>query len=198
MFYFVYQGTGSNFQSQTNPKPVVQVGASGSSGSVEITDMLFSTRGPTPGAIVVEWNVKGTSPASAGMWDSHIRIGSGTKASAFKYAPIANCFLFISAQGTNMGSAQCPAQGETSQANCIGAFLGLHLTPSSSAYIEGMWVWNGKPFFFRKQCYNKMLIFFFFKVTTTSMVTMVKCQSSAAVVFYLSRPDPLGCLVPVC
>ncbi|GJJ08010.1 hypothetical protein Clacol_002217 [Clathrus columnatus] len=119
----VIMGSGSNFQSQTNPRPVVQIGAPGSSGSVEITDMIFSTRGPTPGAIIVEWNVKGTSPASAGMWDSHIRIGS--------------------AQGTNMGSAQCPAQGETSQSNCIGAFLGLHLTASSSAYIESLWVWNG-------------------------------------------------------
>lgn len=118
----VIMGTGSNFQSQSNPLPVVRVGAPGSSGSVEITDIIFSTRGPTPGAILVEWNVKGTSPASAGMWDSHIRIGS--------------------AQGTDMGAAQCPTSGEN-QANCMGAFMALHLTSSSSAYIEGMWAWLG-------------------------------------------------------
>lgn len=77
VYTICWPGTGSNFQSQANPLPVVRVGQSGSSGSVEITDIIFSTRGPTPGAIIVEWNVKGTSPASAGMWDSHIRIGSG-------------------------------------------------------------------------------------------------------------------------
>ncbi|GJJ08001.1 hypothetical protein Clacol_002208 [Clathrus columnatus] len=119
----VLMGTGSNFQSQTSPRPVVQVGASGSSGSVEISDIIFSTRGPTPGAIVVEWNVKGTSPASAAAWDTHIRLGS--------------------AAGTNLGSAECPAQGSANPDNCFAAFLGLHLTADSSAYIEAMWVWLG-------------------------------------------------------
>ncbi|KAF8582440.1 glycoside hydrolase family 55 protein [Ramaria rubella] len=118
----VILGTGSNFQSQTSPQPVVRVGAAGSTGTMEITDMLFSTRGPTPGAILVEWNVKGSSAAAAGAWDTHIRIGS--------------------AQGTNLGAAQCVKQ-VASGTNCFGAFMAVHLTPASSAYIEGMWVWNG-------------------------------------------------------
>jgi glucan 1,3-beta-glucosidase len=76
-------GSGANFQSQTSPKPVVQVGASGSSGTMEITDMIFSTKGPAAGAIVVEWNVKGSSAAAAGMWDTHIRLGSGEHTDLF-------------------------------------------------------------------------------------------------------------------
>ena len=75
--HVLWSGTGSQFQSQTSPKPVVQVGAPGSTGTMEITDIIFSTRGPAPGAIVVEWNVKGSSPAAAGTWDTHIRLGSG-------------------------------------------------------------------------------------------------------------------------
>lgn len=74
--------------------PVVSVGATGSQGVVEITDIIFSTVGPgmssclslmliesdcdfhaAAGAIVVEWNVQQPSGNSggAGMWDSHIR-----------------------------------------------------------------------------------------------------------------------------
>lgn len=87
-------GSGSSFNDQTNPKVVVQVGASGSSGTVEITDILFKTKGPglyffryigdsnstswnlAAGAIVVEWNVQQGAQGTAGMWDSHIIIVS--------------------------------------------------------------------------------------------------------------------------
>jgi len=70
----------------------------------------------------LEWNVKGSSAAAAGAWDTHIRIGS--------------------ADGTNLGSAQCVALVDHGT-NCFGTFMAVHLTSSSSAYIEGMWVWNG-------------------------------------------------------
>jgi hypothetical protein len=73
----VISGKGSTIQDMNNPKPVVQGGAPGSSGLVEITDISFSTIGPAGGAIVVEWNVKQTAQGRAGMWDSHIRLGGG-------------------------------------------------------------------------------------------------------------------------
>ncbi|KAF9567581.1 exo-beta-1,3-glucanase [Agrocybe pediades] len=115
----VIAGKGSAFADQNNPQPVVRVGDSGSSGIMEITDMIFTTMGPAGGAIVVEWNIKQSSTGAAGMWDSHIRIGG--------------------AAGTNLEPGQCP-QGSTSS-NCLAAFLALHLTPSSTAYLEGTWVW---------------------------------------------------------
>ena len=64
----VIAGKGTAFQDQANPKPVVKVGSVGSSGPVEITDMIFSTIGPAQGAIVVEWNVRESSQGSAGLW----------------------------------------------------------------------------------------------------------------------------------
>lgn len=42
----VIAGKGAAFQDVTKPQVVVQVGASGSSGLVEITDIIFSTIGP--------------------------------------------------------------------------------------------------------------------------------------------------------
>ncbi|KAH7091009.1 hypothetical protein BKA62DRAFT_676926 [Auriculariales sp. MPI-PUGE-AT-0066] len=50
-------GAGSYFGDAAKPKVVVRVGAQGSTGIVEISDILFQTAGPAPGAIVVEWNV---------------------------------------------------------------------------------------------------------------------------------------------
>lgn len=118
----VILGGGSNFQSQTNPRAVVQAGSAGSQGVLEISDIVFSTAGPTPGAIVLEWNVHDPSgqQGAAGLWDSHIRLGG--------------------AAGTNLEDSACPAGSVN--ANCQAAFLGIHLTSGSSAYFEGTWVWT--------------------------------------------------------
>ena len=71
----VLAGKGPNFQNQNEPKVVFRVGEEGSTGITEITDVVFTTVGPTAGAIVVEWNVREPDDAQAGtgMWDSHIR-----------------------------------------------------------------------------------------------------------------------------
>ncbi|KZP28414.1 glycoside hydrolase family 55 protein [Athelia psychrophila] len=116
----VISGSGSAFSDMTKPTVVVQAGASGDSGTLEISDIIFSTVGPTPGAIILEWNVAGATQGSAGMWDSHIRLGG--------------------AAGTNLQAPAC-ISGTTS-ASCQSAFLNIHLTPKSSAYFEGTWVWN--------------------------------------------------------
>jgi len=116
----VIAGQGSAFQDESNPQPVIKVGSVGSSGPVEITDMIFSTIGPAAGAIIVEWNVHESTQGSAGMWDSHIRLG-GTA-------------------GTNVGVTGCTRSAGPSL-DCAAAFLGLYLTPQSSAYLEGTWVW---------------------------------------------------------
>ncbi|KAJ7303604.1 exo-beta-1,3-glucanase, partial [Mycena albidolilacea] len=117
----VIAGKGSTFQDMNNPNPVVQVGAPGSSGLVEITDIIFSTIGPAGGAIVVEWNVKQTTQGGAGMWDSHIRLGG--------------------AAGTNLQASDCPSNGNGGVTACLAAFASLHLTSKSTAYLEGTWVW---------------------------------------------------------
>ncbi|KAJ7077180.1 pectin lyase fold/virulence factor [Mycena belliarum] len=117
----VIAGRGAAFQNMNSPQVVVQVGAPGSSGVVEISDIMFSTIGPAGGAIVVEWNVKQTTQGGAGMWDSHIRLG-GTA-------------------GTNLQGSNCPSSGSGGTTNCLAAYMALHLTASSTAYLEGTWVW---------------------------------------------------------
>ncbi|KAF9531445.1 exo-beta-1,3-glucanase [Crepidotus variabilis] len=116
-------GKGANFQDQNNPRVVFKVGDSGSQGVTEISDFVFSTIGPAAGAIVVEWNVKDPAgvQGGAGMWDSHIRLGG--------------------ASGTQLEGNKCPKSGAGGYDNCFAAFMGLHLTASATAYIEGAWVW---------------------------------------------------------
>lgn len=43
----VILGGGSNFQSQADPRVVVQAGSAGSQGILEISDIIFSTAGPS-------------------------------------------------------------------------------------------------------------------------------------------------------
>ncbi|KZT64335.1 glycoside hydrolase family 55 protein [Daedalea quercina L-15889] len=115
----VIMGGGPAFADVRNPKVMVRAGEPGSRGILEISDVVFATRGPAPGAIVLEWNIHSDVQGGAGMWDSHIR-----------YAVPA---------GTNLELAQCPLQPKSDQ--CYAAFLAMHLTPQSSAYLEGTWVW---------------------------------------------------------
>lgn len=116
---------GSNFQDENNPIPAVQVGQKGESGSVELSDLIITTKGPAPGVILMQWNVAAASQGSAGMWDVHIRIGG--------------------AAGTGLQSDTCPKtpdQVTTPKAECIAAFLLLHITEKASAYIENSWMWT--------------------------------------------------------
>ncbi len=42
----VLMGSGSQFTDYNNPRPVIRTGDTGSSGILEISDIIFSTRGP--------------------------------------------------------------------------------------------------------------------------------------------------------
>ena len=116
--------SGTAFSSQASPAPVFQVGQAGSTGSVEMSDLVFETKGPAPGAIMVEWNVASTTQGSSGMWDVHMRIG-GTA-------------------GTNLQSNTCaknPNSTHAANPACEGAFLLLHVTQKASIYLENNWFW---------------------------------------------------------
>ncbi|KAG8220629.1 pectin lyase fold/virulence factor [Butyriboletus roseoflavus] len=110
------------FQSQRHPRPVIRAGSIGSQGTMEISDLLLTTAGPAPGAILIEWNVHepADKQGAAGLWDTHIRLGG--------------------AVGSDLQYAQCPSSSVNS--SCQAAFLGVHLTRHSSAYFEGTWVWT--------------------------------------------------------
>ena len=116
--------SGTAFQNQVSPAPVFQVGQSGDTGAVEMSDLIFETKGPAPGAIMIEWNVAETSQGASGMWDVHMRIGGS--------------------DGTNLQSNTC-AKNPNVTANynptCEGAFLLLHVTTKATIYLENNWFW---------------------------------------------------------
>lgn len=66
---------GSYFQDMNNPKPMVRVGKEGEKGTVEISDMLFTSVGKLPGLILMEWNVAAEKQGSVAMFDAHFRVG---------------------------------------------------------------------------------------------------------------------------
>ncbi|KAK6335750.1 hypothetical protein TWF730_003128 [Orbilia blumenaviensis] len=114
--------TGPNFQDMKKPYVAVRVGQVGDVGDVEITDIMFTTRGPTAGAVLVEWNVKAATQGSAGMWDCVIRIGG--------------------AHGTNLQAGNCPKLTTSVNNNCIAASLLLRVTNQANGYFENVWGWT--------------------------------------------------------
>ena len=61
-------GTGEKFEDLSHPRPVVRVGVPGNQGVAEIQSILFTVRGPTAGAVLLEWNVHESFQGSAGLW----------------------------------------------------------------------------------------------------------------------------------
>ncbi|KAE8355097.1 pectate lyase superfamily protein-domain-containing protein [Aspergillus coremiiformis] len=116
---------GKKFADEQNPIPMLQVGQVGETGSVEISDLAIQTKGPAPGAILMQWNVAEASQGSVGMWDVHFRIGGSA--------------------GTQLQSDKCAkTPKETTKPNpeCIASFMLLHITEKASAYIENSWFWT--------------------------------------------------------
>ncbi|KAK0630933.1 pectate lyase superfamily protein-domain-containing protein [Bombardia bombarda] len=120
----ILAGGDDTFKDQSNPKPVFQIGEPGDKGTVEMSDLVFGTAGPQPGAIMVEWNLAGEEQGSAAMWDVHTRIGG--------YA------------GTQLQLDKCaknPNVTNTISEDCFGAFMMFHLAPTGSVYLENTWFW---------------------------------------------------------
>jgi glucan 1,3-beta-glucosidase len=120
----IMAGGDKNFKDQANPKPVWQVGEAGDVGNVEIQDLIFETLGPQPGAILMEFNVAGETPGSAGLFDVHFRLGGSA--------------------GTQLQSDTCkktPDVKTEPNPECMGAFMLFHMTKESSCYLENTWFW---------------------------------------------------------
>ncbi|KAL2132211.1 hypothetical protein VTI74DRAFT_4067 [Chaetomium olivicolor] len=124
----VLLSSGSFFASASNPKPVVQVGTPGSTGRIEWSNTILSTRGSQPGAILLEYNLASPASNPSGLWDVHTRIGGFA--------------------GSDLQLAQCAKTPNTTtteenlKTECVAAFMAVHLTPSAAAvYMENCWVW---------------------------------------------------------
>lgn len=129
---------GSNFYNPSAPTTMFNVGNPGDVGVAQISDMIFTVADvlqgcklvgfnldtlfsisyfPTDRISQVQVNIAGSKPGDVGFFNSHFRIGgaAGSKVET-------NC-------------AGTPDQ-------CRAAWGLLHLTSSSSAYIENMWGWT--------------------------------------------------------
>jgi hypothetical protein len=114
----VIPGAGDAFKDASNPKPVVQVGQANDVGVIEIQNIRFSVSEILPGATILEINAAGTNPGDVALWNTIVTVG-GTAETSIKD----NC----SNQDTS---------------TCMAAFMMMHLTKSSSAYIENFWGWT--------------------------------------------------------
>ncbi|KAK8098917.1 LysM domain-containing protein [Apiospora kogelbergensis] len=114
-------GVGDKFADELAPRAVVQVGRPGDVGTIEIQDLLFTVRGATAGAVIVEWNAREKTQGSVGLWDTHIRVGG--------------------AVGSDLQSENCPKLTGSVNPECKAASMMMHLTPQSSAYMENAWMW---------------------------------------------------------
>ena len=110
-------GNGDFFKDEANPKPVVSVGRGGDVGVAQIQDMRFTVSDVLPGAIVIQFNMAGNAPGDVALWNSLITVG-----------------------GTRGASSLTNSCGDASN-ECKGAFIGMHFTKSSSAYVENVWNW---------------------------------------------------------
>ncbi|KAK4208040.1 pectate lyase superfamily protein-domain-containing protein [Rhypophila decipiens] len=120
----IMAGGDKTFKDQNDPQPVFQVGEPGDKGSVEMSDLIFATKGPQPGAIMMEWNLAGESQGAAALWDVHTRIGGAT--------------------GTELQLEKCaknPNATNPVPEDCFGSFMMLHVKPTGSVYLENTWFW---------------------------------------------------------
>lgn len=111
-------GIGGYFGDRNNPKPIIMIGNPGQIGLAQIQDMRFSVADIAPGAIILQVNMAGSLPGDVGLWNTHILVG-GT----------ADTNVNVACNGSNT-------------ATCLAAFAMLHLTSSSSCYIDNMWGWT--------------------------------------------------------
>jgi glucan 1,3-beta-glucosidase len=116
--FSAFMATGSTWSDINKPVPVIQIGRPGESGRVEWSDMIVQTRGPTPGAKLIEYNLN--TVRGSGVWDVHTRVG-GSK-------------------GTQLQIADCPAKSVNP--TCMAAHTNVHVTKSAKgAYFENNWFW---------------------------------------------------------
>ncbi|KAI9306356.1 1,3-beta glucanase [Cunninghamella echinulata] len=136
----VLMAKGQAFQDVNKPTPMIQVGKEGDEGVVEISDMIFSSHGSQPGAVLMEWNLRGDpkQPGSSGIWDAHFRVG-GTAGSQLQYS---HCPSPVKGNAKKKTYYRIAKQDTKTIGSCEAAHTLLRLTKSSSAYLENVWAWT--------------------------------------------------------
>ncbi|KAL9042378.1 MAG: hypothetical protein Q9214_003796 [Letrouitia sp. 1 TL-2023] len=107
----------SKFLTPNAPTAMVKLGSPGDVGVGQIIDMLFTVSDVLPGCKLLEVNMAGNQPGDVGIWNSHFRVGG--------------------AAGSKVKTA-C----STTPDQCMAAWGMIHLTNTSSAYVENIWGWT--------------------------------------------------------
>lgn len=136
-----------NYDMTSEPIPMLRVGNDGDVGLVEMQDLLFTTIGPTQGAILVEWNIRADSQGSAALWGKESNKTNNKlelPSTALTNGHQIDCHARIGgAIGTRLDATYCPAfTGGAAHTDCMAASLMMHLTVNSSGYFENMWLWT--------------------------------------------------------
>lgn len=129
----VIMANGIAFNDVNKPTPVFRIGNPGDLGMVEISELMFQTKGQQLGAILMEWNSRDPvkSQGVNGMWDVHFRVG-GSK-------------------GTDLNPKECIKQADQDRDRdilvvpnpaCYAAFMLLRIGKTASVYIENTWAWT--------------------------------------------------------
>ncbi|KAH0283605.1 hypothetical protein M436DRAFT_80126 [Aureobasidium namibiae CBS 147.97] len=113
----VISATGGRFYNPNSPTNAVQIGNAGDVGVAHVVDMMFSVADVLQGCKILEVNMAGSQPGDVGLWNTHIRVG-----------------------GAAGSKVQDNCNG--SPYSCKAAWGMVHLTSTSSAYIENMWGWT--------------------------------------------------------
>ncbi|KAF2140154.1 glycoside hydrolase family 55 protein [Aplosporella prunicola CBS 121167] len=108
---------GTNFADASRPRALVKVGNAGDKGVAQISNMMFTVADILPGCKLLEVNMAGINPGDVGIWNTHFRVGGAVGSR-------------VRSECLNVAAA------------CKAAWGLLHLTSTSSAYIENMWGWT--------------------------------------------------------
>jgi hypothetical protein len=93
--------SGKYFADMSNPQVMLKVGLDGQTGTVEISDIIFTSIGALPGLVMLEWNMGASTQGSVSSYSS---LGA--------YRPFASsCVLAMSSEAS---SKQSPAPTESS------------------------------------------------------------------------------------
>jgi hypothetical protein len=133
---------GSNFGDEKNPRPLVRVGEEGSKGSVELQDLIFTSKGPTAGVVFVEWNILSDGPGKAGMWGkvSFLFLSFLSCLTPCNANNLIDCHVRVGGvSGTDLTVAECPAGGYNDKCKAGSALM--HVTSKASGYFENVWLW---------------------------------------------------------
>jgi glucan 1,3-beta-glucosidase len=120
---------GQFFNNMDAPQPVVKVAKQGEQGSVELSDLILSTKGQQMGAILMEYNLYTSASEPAGLWDVHTRIGGFAGSDLQTPQCIKTPNITITESNLNR--------------DCIAAFMSIHVTKwASGLYMENNWLWT--------------------------------------------------------